>query len=467
MEKHSQMSAAKFSDDWRANVAAEVKKSDLFDYDNVFWNGTKAAVTMTALEREEKMASVMRNREKDHLSHYILRLAYCSTEELRRWMISQECDLFRYRAGKMGGNLQEFIGANGLEYNSVEMKSLREHDPMLAENLSSMFVKSSTYFKVHFTEALDLVRGKKVYVEGGFCFVPESDMLSLVSHIFKQHLTQALVFTNKILPSLNEDERIVKVVGELNSRYTGADYTRKEGEPTVRPEMIKPMAEKNDFPMCMRSMQVALETTHHLKYRARLQYGLFLKGIGLSLEDAIRFFRGEFTRGHVDADKFDKEYAYGIRYNYGKEGKKVNWAPWNCMRIINESVGPGENHGCPYRHSDPEALRALLSKTGIDEAKTGDILQVAKDGHYQKACSMQFEATHIGQELSTGLVNHPNQFCSESVKGPVAASNGSANIGKVKTEKAVQYAEVQTSAVHIKGGEGEGKMDEDPFSEEI
>ena len=97
----------------------------------------------------------------------------------------------------MGGNLQEFIGANGLEYNSVEMKSLREHDPMLAENLSSMFVKSSTYFKVHFTEALDLVRGKKVYVEGGFCFVPESDMLSLVSHIFKQHLTQALVFTNK------------------------------------------------------------------------------------------------------------------------------------------------------------------------------------------------------------------------------------------------------------------------------
>ena len=97
----------------------------------------------------------------------------------------------------MGVNLQEFIVANGLEYNSVEMKSLREHDPTLAENLSSMFARSSTYFKVHFTEALDLVRDRKVYVEGGFCYVPESEMLSLVSHIFKQHLTQALVFTNK------------------------------------------------------------------------------------------------------------------------------------------------------------------------------------------------------------------------------------------------------------------------------
>ena len=46
----------------------------------------------------------------------------------------------------------------------------------------------------------------------------------------------------QILPGLNEDERIVQVVGELNSRYTGADYTRKEGEPAVKPEMIKPDA---------------------------------------------------------------------------------------------------------------------------------------------------------------------------------------------------------------------------------
>jgi len=34
--------------------------------------------------------------DKDVLSHFFLRMAFCQTEELRRWFLTQESTLFRY-----------------------------------------------------------------------------------------------------------------------------------------------------------------------------------------------------------------------------------------------------------------------------------------------------------------------------------------------------------------------------------
>lgn len=57
------------------------------------------------------------------------------------------------------------------------------------------------------------------------------------------------------------------------------------------------------FPLCMRQLHQSLRENHHLRHGGRMQYGLFLKGIGLSLEQALQFWRSEFTRGKVDADQ--------------------------------------------------------------------------------------------------------------------------------------------------------------------
>lgn len=52
----------------------------------------------------------------------------------------------------------------------------------------------------------------------------------------------------------------------------------------------------------MRQIHHRLCADHHLRHGARMQYGLFLKGIGLTLEDALAFWRAEFTK-KIDADR--------------------------------------------------------------------------------------------------------------------------------------------------------------------
>lgn len=57
------------------------------------------------------------------------------------------------------------------------------------------------------------------------------------------------------------------------------------------------------FPLCMRHLHESLKQNHHLKHYGRLQYNLFLKGIGLPVDESLKFFRGEFSKGAIPVDK--------------------------------------------------------------------------------------------------------------------------------------------------------------------
>ena len=70
------------------------------------------------------------------------------------------------------------------------------------------------------------------------------------------------------------------------------------------------------FPMCMRHLHESLKQRHHLRHYGRLQYMLFLKGIGLPLEESLRFWRGEFARGTTPPDKASHYNCYFIYFDF-------------------------------------------------------------------------------------------------------------------------------------------------------
>ena len=131
----------------------------------------------------------------------------------------------------------------------------------------------------------------------------------------------------------------------------------------------------------------------------------------------------------MNDDKFKKEYQYNIRHSYGLEGGRRNYKPLrytssfvnlitSCQQILTgPQPGPGDAHGCPFRHFSIDALIATLE----DELQMRDpkVLKEVKEAlmakHFHVACTKVFEATHPQHAALTESINHPNQYFEQSV----------------------------------------------------
>lgn len=356
-------------------------------------------------------------RRKDHISHFILRLAYCQTEDLRRWFIQQEVELFRYRFNELSAKHKlEFLHRNNLQYDTISMDEKRALQDKLINSsyaVSGITVEDQDFYKVPFQDALDLVKTRKVYLKAGYVYIPHQDIVTIVLNDFRTRLSKALALTARSLPIVHSDERLQPLLNHLSHAYVGQDYSIQKNVGKVSLDQIDSLSGKS-FPLCMRQLHQSLREHHHLRHGGRMQYGLFLKGIGLTLEQALQFWRSEFIRGKVDADKFDKQYAYSIRHMFGKEGRRADYTPYSCMKVIlSNPPSQGDYHGCPFRHSDPELLKQKLQFYKVSPSGISQILELVKGMHYQLACQKYFELTHNVEDANFSL-NHPNQYFTES-----------------------------------------------------
>jgi len=368
----------------------------------------------------------------DVVSHFILRAAYCRTEELRRWFLTQECHLFRHRLDKVANSssreLHEFLNQSGIQFNRVpdnEKKELREFllsIPDGNKTISPTEFATTAYFKIPFIQSLDLIQSRQVYLQNGFAYVPTSRFVSIVTARFRMHLSKSLVHASNAFAHISESERIGPLLKSMNQQYIGNDFNNTNHsltDGTVTDATIGSFVDRS-MPLCMRQLHKGMERDKKLKYFGRQQYGLFLKGAGLSVEESLRFFQRSFSQ--FSPEQFEKQYAYNIRHMYGKEGKRANYSPYTCTKIIMGQQAPqsGDHHGCPYRHYDESSLESLLSSLHIGVSDRDAIMTLKKTKNYQLACARHFEAVHPsalekeGVNME-GVGNHPNAWFGASM----------------------------------------------------
>ena len=91
---------------------------------------------------------------------------------------------------------------------------------------------------------------------------------------------------------------------------------------------------------------------------------------------------------------------------------------------MSDEPGPGDSHGCPYRHFSPDNLQSALltmyGEHGLTSSDMPEIMNMVKAKHYHVACTRVFEITHSkqvskGEGVGAGeSVTHPNQYVSKS-----------------------------------------------------
>lgn len=395
----------------------------------------------------------VRERQKDHYSHYILRLVFCRSEELRRKFIKNEVILFRIRYGLLQPKEQhEFVAAYSdklpWQYITSDEKNAlfdslyaatapairtvllmeNSQDPTFslnAEHLKHHIRTRESFIKLPFEKVPHLLSARLVFLKGGFAYIPSTLQLSLLTVEFQELLSRNLLRTFQSLPRLEEDDRLLPLLTNLSHNFSSVQYDAAFGaDPSlvldINAQLILAPAMTKHYPLCAHHLQKSVVANSHLKYTGRQQLGLFLKGIGLDVDEALKFWSFQFTKGlnSMNLEKFNKEYRYNIRHTYGLEGAHTNYKPWDCATILSKpKPSKGESHGCPYRDLSVDALVSSLHDMGITEQR--DITSIVDNvnaSDYTVACTKVFELTHKQVEgKSESLhINHPNLYFDRS-----------------------------------------------------
>lgn len=396
-------------------------------------------------------AKAIAERKKDFYSHYILRLVFCRTEELRKKLVKNETTLFRIRYNMLQPSEQkEFIALNSdkllWEYISNEEKIEKAEElyaassasirnvltmdnagdatfTLTSEQLKAHIRQSESFIKLPFEKVPHLVSSRQVYLCKGYAYIPSTLQINLLAVVFSELLSTALIKTFQAIPRLEEDDRLLPLLNNLSRNFASIQYDNfgDANASDINAISVSTPQIFKHFPLCALHLLQSLKANSHLKYDGRQQLGLFLKGIGLNVDEALKFWSHEFTKSSkMNIDTFNKEYKYNIRHIYGLEGGRINYKPYDCATILQRKrPQKGEYHGCPYRDLPMELVVSRLGEMGIkDQHDVNGIIEDINKHDYTVACTRVFEITHKLQMDASKPENlhitHPNLYFDRS-----------------------------------------------------
>ena len=226
------------------------------------------------------------NDQVDEASHFILRLCYCQSEELRRWFLQHESFLFQFRLKRMDPQTMSKAVQAYCQVQPISDQEKEQHREALQQVVvNPLEYNKSKFYAVPFTQVLDLVAQRQCYLYRGQAFIPHARVESLLTSKFRVDLSRTLagmgahhVLSADTAARDPEAGRLIPLVTNLNrclvTEEPGAGDVALAGTALTAGNVTQHVPY---MPLCMRQLQTGLQKDKKLKHWGRLQYGLFLK----------------------------------------------------------------------------------------------------------------------------------------------------------------------------------------------
>ena len=321
--------------------------------------------------------AVMEGSSKDRISHYMLRLSIglSGSVYLKSKFLELETKLFKQRLKCLDKDeILSLFGESERHLNSLKgvlsNVALRNLKSTIDDIITMYSLPIGEYvgdgIKVPFYLVPDLVRDRLVILSQGYAVINKIQIEPYLASIFRVMLQDSLKINHFNVYGCEKDDDRILCLSERIVHYfehylpdgTGSVLT----DQTLRWNEISSLS--TNFPPCFSRLQEKLEKDKRLGHHARIGYTLFLKEIGLPLEESIKFWSchysesanpGEHSKCAHSWQTDGKKFIYNIRHLYGVSGSRKSYRAHKCASIINNR-SPLNQLSCPFNEIDIEDL---------------------------------------------------------------------------------------------------------------
>ena len=323
----------------------------------------------TLVDHANLSESVMENSSKDRVSHFFLRLCISKSVDYssKSKFIEKETSLFTYRLEQMSKrditksihdvlrHLDDLTNQETCDkVLSVLAKSL---ECILDQN---MLEEEGNYFEfqVPFQVVPQLVCRRKVVLNQGKASVHCDNVKEYLSCVFSTLLRSSIkkMSSQTISYGFEEDDDRIRILADTVQNQIISAYdsiSQISGKSHIRFEQIEELSKH--YPPCFAHVHQKLQSSHRLGHHARIAYTLYLKDIGLPLEESLKFWNFFYSKHANHHDKCThswqengRKFEYSINHLYGNAGSRKVYSAHNCSSIAKRCSNINGELNCPF-----------------------------------------------------------------------------------------------------------------------